>query len=132
MLLLCQPTQSFQSIRQELLQSLQATGIEKIEGDAFSKDAEDIILGVPLDKSNMDKGWVNLEIPEFEEGDAKPKGAVKKGSVLNKTPLGAGLKDGDMLAFRFKRESSDEMDLDEDWNVTLPSLEDDTEGQSQS
>ena len=79
----------------------------------------------------MDKGWVNLEIPEFDEGDARRKGGVKKGSIVNQTPLGAGLKDGDMLAFRFKKPAVDEMELDEDWEVTLPSMDDDAGSQSQ-
>ena len=123
MLLACEERQPFESIRAELLQAIKATGLEDIDGEALPDDPEDIILGVPMDKYNMNKGWVNLEIPEFDESDTKKKG-VKKGSVLNEHPLGAGLVDGDMLAVRFRKAPTDEMELDDDWEVTLPNLDD--------
>lgn len=129
-MLLCSQTQSFASIRNELLTALRTRGINEIHGEPVPEDSEDIVLGVPLDKKNLEKGWVNLEIPEFDEGDAKRKGGVKKGSVFNQSPLGAGLGDGDMLAFRFRKEAKDEMELDEDWDVTLPRLDDDTGSQA--
>ena len=128
-MLLCPQTQSFTSIRSELSTALQSRGITEINGEPLPEDSEDIVLGVPLDKKNLEKGWVNLEIPEFDEGDAKRKSGVKKSSVFNQTPLGAGLSDGDMLAFRFRKEAQDEMELDEDWDVTLPRLDDDTGSQ---
>ena len=79
---------------------------------------------MPRDKNDISKGWVPLKIPEVEEGDTKGKG-VKKGSVLNGSPLGAGLKDGAMLAFRFKEGAvEDGMDLDVDWDVIIPRFED--------
>ena len=56
---------------------------------------------------------------------------VKKGSVLNGSPLGAGLKDGAMLAFRFtKGPGEDAMDLDDEWDVIMPSYDDEVESQS--
>ena len=58
-----------------------------------------------------------LKIPEIEDGDVKGKG-VKKGSVLNENPLGAGLKDGAVLAFKF--EEGD----DGEWDVVMPSFDD--------
>ena len=86
---------------------------------------------MPRDKYDISRGWVPLKIPEVEEGDVKGKG-VKKGSVLNESPLGAGLKDGALLAFRFaKGAAEDAMDLDEEWDVIIPSYDDDAEGQSQ-
>ena len=86
---------------------------------------------MPLDKNDVSKGWVNLEIPEFDESEIKGRG-VKKGSVLNQSPLGAGLKDGAMLAFKFKKEgATDEMDLDDEWDVVMPSYEDDAGNQNE-
>ena len=86
---------------------------------------------MPKDKNDPSKGWVALKIPEVEDGDTKGKG-VKKGSVLNGSPLGAGLKDGTMLAFRFtKGASEDEMDLDDEWDVIIPSYDDEAGSQSQ-
>ena len=86
---------------------------------------------MPKDKNDPSKGWVPLKIPEVEDGDTKGKG-VKKGSVLNESPLGAGLKDGTMLAFRFtKGAEEDGMDLDDEWDVIIPSYDDETGSQSQ-
>ena len=61
---------------------------------------------------------MDLLIPEDENGDGgkKREGTVKKGSVLNESPLGAGLRDGDVIAFKFERE-------EEEWDVTFPSYE---------
>lgn len=71
-----------------------------------------------------------LKIPEADEADVKGKG-VKKGSVLNSSPLGAGLKDGAMLAFRFTKGAADDaMDLDDEWDVIMPSYDDEVESQS--
>ena len=71
-----------------------------------------------------------LKIPEAEEADVKGKG-VKKGSVLNGSPLGAGLKDGAMLAFRFTEgDAEDRMDLDDGWDVIMPSYDDEVESPS--
>ena len=130
MLLTCAGTQSFKSIREDLLEAIKATGLSDINGEPLPTNPEDIILGVPMDKNNLDKGWVNLEIPEFDEDDDKRKRGVKKGSVLNESPLGAGLKDGDMLAIRFKKAPADAMDLDGEWEVTLPNLDDAYEDES--
>ena len=91
---------------------------------------------MPRDKNDIGKGWVPLKIPEVADGDTKGKG-VKKGSVLNASPLGAGLKDGAMLAFRFGKvlaeeeddeneedDDDDEMDVDDRWDVIIPSYDD--------
>ena len=121
-LLLVAPSQSFTSIRQDLLAAIKATDITKINGEDLPSDPETIVLGLPVDKHDISKGWVPLEIPEVEEGDAKGKG-VKKNSVLNENPLGAGLKDGALLAFKF-REGGDDDGMDDEWDVIMPSYED--------
>ena len=51
----------------------------------------------------------------------KDKGiAVRKGSILNESPLGAGLRDGDVLAFRWRKEDEDEVE----WDVVIPNFDD--------
>ena len=72
---------------------MKATGIKDINGCLLPSDPEAIVFGLPIDKNDPSKGWVPLEIPEVSDTDTKGKG-VKKGSVLNQSPLGAGLKDG--------------------------------------
>ena len=126
-LLFVQQSQPFDSIKRDLLDAIKATNIKDINGNALPSDPEEIELGVPRDKNDVNKGWLPLIIPEAEEADVKGKG-VKKGSVLNGSPLGAGLKDGAMLAFRFtKGAAEDGMDLDEEWDVIMPSYDDEVE-----
>ena len=130
-LLFVNQSQSFTSIKQQLLDSLKATGVAAIGGNPLPSDPEAIVFGVPIDTNDFDKGWAPLEIPEVSDTDMKGKG-VKKGSVLNQSPLGAGLKDGAMLAFKFKDpESQDVMDLDDEWDVVIPAYDDET-NESQS
>ena len=110
---------------------MKAAGIRDVNGYLLPSDAEAIIFGLPIDKNDPSKGWVPLEIPEVSDTDTKGKG-VKKGSVLNQSPLGAGLKDGAMLAFKFKDpDAQDVMELDDEWDVVIPKYEDEDGSQSQ-
>ena len=98
-----------------------------------------MIFGIPVDKNDTGKGWVGLEIPAHEVEDdigSKRKVGGKK-SVLNASPAGAGLKDGGMLAFKFRNKDAmmdeDGLDLnDNDWDVIMPSYEDEVGSQSQT
>ena len=132
-LLFAQQSQSLDLIKRDLLDAIRARGIEDINGNALPSDPEDIEFGVPRDKYDISKGWVPLKIPEVEDGDKKGKGkGVKKDSVLNGSPLGAGLKDGAMLAFRFtKGPAEDGMDVDDEWDVIIPSYDDEVGSQGQ-
>ena len=90
---------------------------------------------------------MKLEIPEVEvsSDDVKGKGRGRppktvggKGSILNASPLGAGLKDGMAVAFRFMGEEERVVEGSEDgededmevedrggkWVVEVPSLDD--------
>lgn len=121
-------TQSFTSIKAELLEAIQSIGIHDINGDQIPTSSDDIVLGVPVDKNDLSNGWVDLEMLEREddeESGSKMKG-VKKNSVLNASPQGAGLKDGAMLAFKFRRHGDeDESNLGgDDWDVIIPSYDD--------
>ncbi|KAF6237378.1 hypothetical protein HO173_004268 [Letharia columbiana] len=130
-LLFVQQSQPFESIKRDLLDAIKATGIQDINGNALPSGPEDIEFGVPRDKNDPSKGWVALKIPEVEDGDTKGKG-VKKGSILNESPLGAGLKDGTMLAFKFTKSTEEAaMDLDDEWDVIIPSYDDEAGSQSQ-
>ena len=130
-LLFAQQSQSFDSIKCDLLDAIKARGIEDINGNALPSDPKDIEFGVPRDKYDISKGWVPLDIPEVGDVDTKGKG-VKKDSVLNGSPLGAGLKDGAMLAFRFtKGPVEDGMDVDDEWDVIIPSYDDEVGSQGQ-
>lgn len=124
-LLLVSQNQSFGSIKSELLEAIKATGINDINGCVLPAKADDIIFGIPVDKNKPSQGWVALEVPEID-GDKDPGGkskGVRKSSVLNASPLGAGLKDGAMVAFRFRDEEANDADGD-DWDVLIPSYDD--------
>ena len=105
---------------------LQARNAQEINGHIVPTDPENLVFGLPVDKNDISKGWIALEVPEVEDIDvAKGKG-VKKGSVLNQNPLGAGLQDHATLAFKFKEAGAgDDTTMDTDFDVIMPSYEDD-------
>ena len=98
-----------------------ATGKEDINGAILPSDANDIIFGVPIEKHDPSLGWVDLEI-KADEGEDK---STKNSSVFNESPMGAGLKDGAVMAFRFAGENGD-------WDVIMPSYEEEDASQDQS
>lgn len=112
------PTQSFTSIKADLLEAIKATGLKEINNISVPADPEDIIFGVAQDRKDPSRGWTGLEIPELDDLTGAKKG-VRKGSVLNQTPQGAGLINGQAMAFKFRTEKSDDM-LDDEWVVILP------------
>lgn len=125
--------QSFGSIKSELLEAIKATGIRDINGCTLPTHADDIIFGITVDKNEPSNGWVSLEISEIdgdEDTGSKSKG-VRKGSVLNASPLGAGLKDGAVVAFKFRGEGAQDSDSD-DWDVIIPSYDDEDGSQEGS
>ncbi len=127
-LLLVPQSQPFTTIKQDLLEAINATGINNISGNPIPSDPEAIVFGLLVDKNDISKGWVPLKIPEVEEGDTKSKG-VKKGTVLNESPLGAGLKDGALLAFKFRERGEEK---DDEWDVIMPSYDDEPASQGRT
>lgn len=135
-LLFVDQAQSFTSIKKDLLGAIAKTGRTELNGHPLPTDPEDVILGVPVERNDPSRGWMRLDIPETE---VKVNGASKrvggKKSVLNSSPLGAGLRDGAMLAFRFQEGGAgvDEDGLDgeeEGWDVLIPSYEEEYGSQS--
>jgi len=117
-------SQSFTSIKQDLLEAIRSTGLTELNGHPLPSDPDDVILGVPIDKNDPDKGWVNIRIPEAKEDDEEGHKSkkVKRDSVVNTSPLGAGLKDGSMVAFRFKTDEEDDMTA-KNYDVVMPVYE---------
>ncbi|KAL8840900.1 MAG: hypothetical protein Q9170_001164 [Blastenia crenularia] len=133
-ILLVHPHEPLTTVKSNILQALEST---IPSSSSYDGTPEDIILGVPVDPNdpNGGGGWIDLEIPpesgdegEGEEGSRKEKkkmstgkGGKKKGEangVLNDTAIGAGLKDGMVLAFRFRRDAGG-------FDVVMPAFEDD-------
>ena len=131
--------QTFTLIKQELLEAIKKSGRTEINGQAVPSNPEEVIFGVPKEKNDLTKGWVGLDIPEVEveDGMGSKKKVGGKKSVLNASPLGAGLKDGAMLAFKFKKDGAkmdeDGLNLyDSNWDVVMPSYEDEYGSQTQT
>ncbi|MCJ1480644.1 hypothetical protein MMC06_000799 [Schaereria dolodes] len=129
-LLFVEQAQSFISIKQELLEAIRKSGRTEVNGRSLPADPEDVIFGLPKEKNDY-REWVGIDIPnvEIEDDMGSKKKVGGKKSVLNASPLGAGLKDGAILAFKFKQEDSrmdeDGLDMDDsNWDVVMPSYED--------
>ncbi|KIV82784.1 hypothetical protein PV11_04863 [Exophiala sideris] len=140
------PTTPFPEIKALLLDALQSRKVETMPNSSIPlpENPEKIEFGVLADKKDASKGWVPLEIKEQEITGAKgiKKKVGGKNSVLNESPLGAGLTDGSWVAYRVKpsqKETQDdemkddagtpEIDIEEDpgWDVVIASFEDEAE-----
>lgn len=115
-------------MKSNLLDAIISTGVAQINGDPLPANPEDVTFGVPIDGNDPSRGWINLEIPEPEDSGGKKS---KKASVLNATPSGAGLKDGMVLAFKFRPKGTiDGTDIDNnEWDVIMPAYDDEEDNQ---
>lgn len=132
-LLSLQPHEPLTSGKEKLLGALASRGLRDINGDAIPNDPAEIELGVPVDKSDLEKGWMRLatDIPsQKDEGAAKKTTAKPKSTA---TVQAAGLQNGSSVAFRFRKPTEeavgDELDTDLDlndpgWDVIIPSFDD--------
>lgn len=140
------PTKPFTEIKGLLLAALQSRNFKTLPNSTtpLPDDPEDVELGVLVDKKDASKGWRPMEIKEHEV--TGPRGAKKKvggkKSVLNESPLGAGLGDGAWIAYRVKgiqkqpedqdagtEDGTPDIEIEEDpgWDVVIPSFDDDPE-----
>lgn len=160
-LLHAEPIQKLSSIRADLLAALQQTNPSgELNGQKIPQNPDDIILARPADINDLSQGWERLEqkapfADEANDSDAKGKGKgkaitstpgsgagkTKAGAQMKDCPQGAGLRDGSIVAFKFRsedrelRESEAEDDfvmLDEDregvegrdgFDVVVPTIE---------
>ena len=129
-----------------------------LNGNTIAKNADDVLLAVPVDINDLTAGFQRIESGAAgEDSSGKGKGkanangptSVKKVGVNGKNaildcPQGAGMRDGGIVAFKFRDErdvvdedEDEEMDLDdirvtvggsekgkrEEWDVVVPSME---------
>lgn len=142
------PLQTFSSIKEQLFAALSETGLKPDAHSptdlALPASPSDIELGRPVDVQKPHQGfqlgeWEYAPIDEEEVADdPKGKGKAKAGrpkksvavgpESVKDCPKGAGLRDGAVLAFRWKGEQGDveegdgrEVDM---WGVKLASYDD--------
>ncbi|PGG95666.1 hypothetical protein GX51_08181 [Blastomyces parvus] len=125
-LLLVSPTQSFDSIKEEILKALKVRNITEINGQPVPDDSAEIELGVPLDRNNLEKGWEKLRQTIEESGNGKQKKPLRGRNTATTGPEEAGLKDSQAVAFRFRKpvegEDEDELGIgfdDPGWDVMV-------------
>ncbi|KAK8198626.1 hypothetical protein M8818_006493 [Zalaria obscura] len=145
-LLYVERTQTFTSIKTDLLHALKETNDDGLlNGMKIPDSPDNVLLAKPLDHNNLEAGWQSLdddlEEDLFEE-DAKSKGKAAKNAPKGKDgpkdcPAGAGLRDGGAVAFKFKGQAEEAQPADgqdeglgladeeqKEWDVVIPKYED--------
>ncbi|KAK5122583.1 hypothetical protein LTR85_003846 [Meristemomyces frigidus] len=152
------PLQSLSSVRAELLKAvLQTRPDGTLNGHAIPDSEADVLLARPADINDLSLGWEPLDRDDdladaLEEEKSSSKGKGKAGASKTKAatitdcPQGAGLRDGGVVAFKFKSqqarvEGDAVIDIDEEgwekldeetlvgkpvpekWDVVVPTLE---------
>lgn len=165
-LLHADPIQKLSSLRTELLLALRETNPSgELDGYKIPQNADEIILAKPLDINDLSAGWERLEQKasfaddtDASTPDGKGKGKAKaavtavpgagagaKGKAgankLTDCPQAVGLRDGGIVAFRFRSEDveagsgkdgveegfemleEDKREEAEKWDVVVPTIE---------
>ena len=127
------PLQSMTSVKEELLRALKDThpNGQLSSGVAIPDTPSDIVLGKAKDIHDLSNGgWERV----YTNGTSTTDSKQKKAS-LDDCPKGVGLKDGSVLAYKFKSEElamEDEAlgleDEDEKWNVVIASYDENAGG----
>jgi hypothetical protein len=115
----------FGAIKQDLLSMLAVThgsrsssnggsGAGTLNGHAIPTDPADVVLGVPKDANDLQSGWKTLKVldaaaVEYDAAAAADGSSSRKKRRLGRgrdsgldCPQGAGLRDGAVLAFKFR------------------------------
>ncbi len=143
-----EPMTSFKDIKKELLRVLnESNSSGKVNGHQIPSDPEQVMLGAPVDHSDLSKGWTSLaSVPTNDNVTAENVRTTRAGgggTSANRNldcPQGAGLQDGAVLAFKFRSNETNGVNGvngagGERWDVLLPSYEeeyDDSQGASQN
>ncbi|PSK60574.1 hypothetical protein B9Z65_724 [Elsinoe australis] len=119
--------QTFTSLKTELLSAIQATSPDgHFQGLPIPSDSSEVFLAKPVDPTDLEQGWENVEPTEEDEemeeaieqldgAKGKGKGRAGKKGTGKDCPAGAGLRDGSVLAFKFGKET--------EWEVRVPTFE---------
>lgn len=127
-----EPLQKLSAIRSELLQALQQSNPSgKVNGHPIPQNADDILLGRAIDRNKLSLGYTDVDKDATESSaDVGGKGKAAVGALkakpgggkLTDCPQGAGFRNGDVVAFKF-RGDEDVDDVVEKWDVKIPTME---------
>ncbi|KAK3052990.1 hypothetical protein LTR09_006054 [Extremus antarcticus] len=149
------PIQTLPSIRRDLLAALTQTNpTGTFNTHTLPQNPDEILLAKPVDINDLSLGWETLASTSTTDSETSGKGKGKASSTassvtkgknsLQDCPQGAGLRDGGVVAFKFKGQGGDEggvrdtQEEDEDeivvaeedrgprrelWDVVVPTLE---------
>ncbi|KAK5165789.1 uncharacterized protein LTR77_008712 [Saxophila tyrrhenica] len=149
------PIQTFPSVKRDLLEALTQTNPSgTFNGHQIPQNSEAIVLGKPVDINDLTRGWETIQTSGSGDSESSGKGKGKAGSAtpakasgknqVQDCPQGAGLRDGGIVAFKFRgQDESERADRtqgeDEDeivvakedqinkegeqWDVVVPTLE---------
>jgi len=139
-LLHVEKTQTFTSIKTELLSALQETRPDGVlNGIPIPQDPEAVIFARQIiDPDTAETTWESLDddmngdlFDEKSAGKGKNKTKAKTAGGIRDCPIGAGLKDGSNVAFAFLDEEARAATLEmgalgdkREWDVVLPTYED--------
>ena len=149
------PLQKFPSVKTDLLKAIKDSHPNgKLNGLSVPDSADEVKLAKPKDPNDLRAGWQTLE-PQLglvaeDEGSAKGKGKAaasstsklsKNGAAAQDCPQAAKLRDGAVIAFKFKASKDEEWekvgkygeedeaievaedDAEEVWDVVVPTVE---------
>lgn len=140
------PLQHLSDVRAELLQALNdGNPSGELNGQQIPKNPDEIQLGRAVDRNNLNLGYVTIEKDEEGtevSGKGKGKSSTASGTKsaagqMKECPQGAGLRNSDVVAFKFKIGlEDDEGDIEEaeKWDVKIPTMEEtygDEDGQDE-
>lgn len=127
------PLHTFSTIKSQLYAALQDTGFKDSDGTettSLPPSPSDIQLGVPVSKDDPRLGfqlgeWEYSSLEEDDTEDVKGKGKAKAGrpkkpgdaagvGSVKDCPKGAGLRDGAVLAFRWRGDGNDWLDEEDE------------------
>jgi hypothetical protein len=126
------PLQKLSTVRSELLHALQESNPSgEIYGHKIPQQPDDILLGRAIDRNKLHLGYTDIDKDATESSaDVTGKGKAAVGALkakpgvgkLTDCPQGAGFRNGDVVAFKF-RGDEDVEEVVEKWDVKIPSME---------
>ena len=145
------PQQTFSTIRADLLKAISDTNPNgTFNNQTIPRNPDNVLLARPIDPNDLTYGWELLQRSDGDDdsglsGKGKGKGKAgvsatggkaRKENRFEDCPQGAGLKDGSVVAFKFKStedagwqavdgegEDEDIAIPTEEWDVVVPSME---------